>query len=468
MKVDPVRRLALDTIIEIERGRPLETSLAEALAELSDPEKQRGAGLLAELVKGSVQWRARYDHLIAHFCRRRPPRDGRVLALLRMTLHQLIACAGIPTYAAIHQAGQICRQRISRHQVTFINGLLQSMARFLEQAGTDPTQAIKALFPDPDQDAIGWLEKYYSFPRWLVERWHDQFGFTLCETICQANNRIPEVTVHVLPPADPGRVAQQLAAQGFPTRRGSLQERGLVLTERCDRKRLTELLAEHPELIVQDEAVQDATAWLAQEATGRLLDMCAAPGGKTFFLHARQQPSTLTVAADCSHSRLATLIENAKRIEISPLSVVLAEGRCLPFAPASFNTVLLDGPCSGTGVLRHHPEGRWRLDPGTATANGQILLELARSALGLLQPGGRLWFATCSLEPEENEMVIATLLRERDDLEPDPAASVGRGCECTDVLADTGSTGYHRRWFPAANGTDGFYAARLRLKGYSE
>ena len=129
--------------------------------------------------------------------------------------------------------------------------------------------------------------------------------------------------------------------------------------------------------------------------------------------------------------------------------MLLADGGKPPFGPGTFAAVLLDGPCSGTGVLRHHPEGRWKLKAGVPALKGAALVKLASQAADLLVPGGLLMYATCSLEPEENEDVIDTLLAQRDDLEPAPA-----GCGQ-----------WRRSWLPGEAQGDGFFAARMRKKG---
>jgi 16S rRNA (cytosine967-C5)-methyltransferase len=155
---------------------------------------------------------------------------------------------------------------------------------------------------------------------------------------------------------------------------------------------------------------------------------------------------------DLRSERLDLLAGTAKRIDAPALPVVRADGEAPPFLPGSLDAVLLDGPCSGTGVLRHHPEGRWRLRPATLADNCARLLRLARAAAGLLRPGGRLLYVTCSLEPEENEDVLAALLAAEPELEPDPAP------------AGTSPAGDRHTWWPQRTGTDGFFAARLRRK----
>ena len=152
---------------------------------------------------------------------------------------------------------------------------------------------------------------------------------------------------------------------------------------------------------------------------------------------------------DRDPSRLALAAAAAARTGAPALPLVVGDGMLPPFRPGAFDTVLLDGPCTGTGVLRHHPEGCWRLSPAGVIRSADRLLRLARAAVDLLAPGGRLLYCTCSLEPEENSGVVDALLAERPDLSLDPP-SAGEAAV--------------RWWLPHREGADGFFAARLVLK----
>jgi 16S rRNA (cytosine967-C5)-methyltransferase len=270
--------------------------------------------------------------------------------------------------------------------------------------------------------------------------------------MCAWNNQPVPVTLHVRAPADPAAVVEHLRTAGVEVVARTEAPRALETTSSLDRARLTRLLAEHPELIVQDATVQEATRWLAFEAVtaagpeDRLGDLCAAPGGKVALL-AGWWPGGL-IACDNTRERTALLRGTLKRIETAPLGVVLADGRRPALRPGSLAVVLLDGPCSGTGVLRHHPEGRWRLRPSHVERSAARLGEMALAAVDLLEPGGWLLYATCSLEPEENAAVLTELLAARADLAPAPDAQ-GR---------------WQRLWLPHEARGDGFFAARLRRR----
>lgn len=439
------RRLALQTLVQVSAGRPLAPLLDVALAALP-PGVSRG--FLVELVKGSLTWQGRYEHLIRRFSRRRVPRESVLVNLLRLSLHQLVAMAAVPDYAAIHQAGELCRSEVSRQLVPYVNGLLQNVARRLAGPAETREDRLRTLFPPRDTDPRGFLATYHSHPRWLIDRWLPRFGLTACEALCRHNNRVAPLTFHVLGSVEPDAVAARLSQQGLSLVQGRRHERALLLEQRLDRQTLTDLLAGEPGLIVQDEGAQEVTAWLAAGCRGRVLDLCAAPGGKTFHIGHLRPPGTSLVAMDINRERLALLQQTAKRIETDNLSVLLADGLTPPFAAGCFDTVLVDGPCSGTGVMRHHPEGRWRLRQESLLRYRARLLELARRAASLLSPGGCLLYATCSLEPEENTEVVDALLAAEPSLEFQPGRDKAL-----------------RAWLPHETGTDGFFAARLHRKG---
>ncbi len=458
MSADPLRGQALDILIAVYDGEPLDAPLEEAIAAQND---RRHGALLAELVRGTLQWRERYQFILRKFVRRKPPKQSNELALFHLTLHQMLGMDGVPVYAAIHQAGELCRSHISRNKVGFVNGVLQSINRRLLSGGPDEReQRMKELFEDLKKDSSTHLAAWSSHPQWLVQRWQERFGQRPTEEICTFNNLPVALAFHVLAPANPVEIAEALEAAEMAVVPGD-HPRTLLPLQRPGRSHLVEILEQHPCLIVQDPAVQQATDWLLEGSKALkgtalenmpVLDMCAAPGGKTARLAAVWPGSGTIVAMDNRASRVALLENTVKRLGNPRIEVIQADGLDTPFSPGHFGAVLLDGPCSGTGVLRHHPDGRWRLEKRVPGRNGRILRKLAHAAMDLLAPGGLLMYATCSLEPQENELVLDKLMAERDD--------VG-------VLEDA-SGNWWRQWLPGEADGDGFFAARLIKKPVSE
>jgi 16S rRNA (cytosine967-C5)-methyltransferase len=455
---EPVRLRALEILLAVAEGDDLDPLLDQALNETADP---RAAAFLAELVRGTLQWQGRYDHVIASFSRKRPPTDPVLVAILRLALHQMLGLDGVPAYAAIHQAGELCHRRAGRGKVAFINGMLQAVRR--QVLGEKPTaagreRALRNLFASLENDRPRWLAAWHSLPPWLVTRWVKNFGSETAGALCAATNETVGLHLHVLGGPDVSVAQAGLEAAGIGTAAGPTPG-SLVVTMRPGRNLLRQCLGQMPSLIVQDVSVQAATAWLASGlpvarplAVRPVLDLCAAPGGKAAHLRALLPEATALVAMDTRPDRVRLLQETLGRVTGGQVPLLMADGLHPPFAAGTFGGILLDGPCSGTGVLRHHPDGRWRLKAKTPAHMASTLLKLADQAAGLLAPGGRLMYATCSLEPEENDQVLAALVARRGDLVPEPA--------------DDGQ--WRRYWLPSepvmsslARG-DGFFAARLR------
>ena len=265
MKADPVRRLAHEILIAVQQGQPLDPVLDGGLRKTVDP---RDRGFLAELVRGTLQWQGRYDHLIHLFARKRPPTDPPTVTLLRMSLHQMIGQDSIPAYAAIHQAGELCRHQPGVRKLPFVNGMLQTVRRQVlgdgEPAGTDPEARetrLRSFFEMSGGDRAAELAAWQSHPLWLVRKWIATFGWEKAEAICAWNNRPVPLVFHVLPPVDPTEAVRLLEEAGCPVSTGPW-ERSLVVDQRMGRDRLEEILARFPWLIVQDSTIQAATAWL--------------------------------------------------------------------------------------------------------------------------------------------------------------------------------------------------------------
>lgn len=452
MSADPVRATALRILAEVYAGASLDALLDRALDSRSEDQER---AFLAELVRGTLQWRGRYQHILAQFIERKMPTDDRLLALFHLSLHQLLALDGVPAFAVLHQAGELCRRQVGAGKVGFVNGVLQAVRRRL--VSDDPVDGVRheelaALFAGLEEGSPEHLAAWYSHPLWLVRRWLERHGPKRTAALLEFNNRPVRLAFRVLAPGDPGATSQTLSALGLAVESGA-DPRCLLVQGRPPRAAIAAALEQHPRLIVQDPAVQEATGWLLSglpAPSGPILDMCAAPGGKTARLAAAWPEAERLVAMDSRPHRVRMLAGTVRRLQDERIEVVEADGLAAPFAAGTFGAVLLDGPCSGTGVLRHHPDGRWQLPKNAPARNGRTLRKLAHAAVDLLAPGGYLLYATCSLEIHENERVLDKLLAERDDLQP--------------VGPQDGP--WRRQWLPGEGDTpgDGFFAARLRRK----
>ncbi len=370
---------------------------------------ERERHLATSLVYGVLRQRRALDRLIEKVSDR--PLSGidpRTLVALRLALFQVLFLTRVPRAAAVDEAVSLVRARRGRGAAAFTNGVLRAACRILD-GGLQPA----ALLPDGTRDPALFLAETYSFPRFLVERFLRRFGREGCETLLGTLNRPAPI---VLRPARRAGSAEALAlrleGEGVetapsPLLPGALRVvRGTPQRTRAFREGLVYL---------QDEAAQIVSRLLLPiDPTDGLLDLCAAPGGKLLAAAETLPPGARIVACDISLARLRLLEDNARRLRIKGiLEVVMDAGR--PGLRGAFARVLLDAPCSGTGVIRRHPEIRWRRSPEDIAASVALQGRILRSAAEFVSPDGRLIYSVCSLEPEEGPGQMDDFLRSRGD-----------------------------------------------------
>ena len=427
----PARRRAVAVLAEFfaRPARPLR--LASDLASLSAPDRD----LARELVLGVLRRRSAIDAEIARFSRfplerLQPP----VREILETALYQVRFLERVPTRAAVHEAVSLARALAGEGASRLVNGVLRSALR-------EPPR------PMPLDTPRG-LAEAFAHPAFLVERWAARFGLERTRRILAADDE--RGRMHLL--CDVRRfpreeVARRLRAEGVETAPLAVAPNGL---EVLSGNPLSGAAFREGAFYVADGASQ-ALPWLLP-AGDVLLDLAAAPGGKTAsaLFSGRFARS---VAADLSIDRLGFLVENRARLDLAAAAAVAGDVGMPPFAPRRFDRVLLDAPCSGTGTLRKNPEIRYRLAPGAIAALAAAALRLLVSAASLVAPGGYLLYSTCSLEEEENERVAAGLAAADPEMRPAPI-------EAPEALAGRVAGGVFRI-FPD-EGTDGFTAHLFR------
>jgi 16S rRNA (cytosine967-C5)-methyltransferase len=412
------------------RRRWLDNLLQEALAEAGLSRVDRG--LVEELCLGVARWETALDWLIARLTEGRRQRPW-VQVLLRLGLYQLFWLDRVPEHAAVHETVAVAKQVSSEAEAGFINALLRRCLR--ERATLQ--QALAQL--KQQQPALA-----YSHPQWLCHRWQQRWGEAALRQLLDWNNRpAPNYARLNTLRADAQRLTAAWAAEGVRARPCSFRwlPDGLVF-ELQDHPPLTTLPSFQNGLFyVQDPSTLLAPIELGPQPGERVLDLCAAPGGKTTFLAQLMQNQGHIVARDTHAARLKLLRDNCHRLGVACVEPVWVSAKPTP-AQASriFDRVLVDAPCSNTGVLRRRVDLRWRLQPHELTRLQQLQLELLHQAASELKPGGRLVYSTCSLEPEENQQVIAAFLHQH------PTWQLEKETEL----------------LPFTDAVDGAYVARLR------
>ena len=384
--VSAARAAAFDMLLRVERhsGYASELLHAERYQKLSPADH----ALSTELVLGVLRWRSALDVAIERSASYRLAKmDLEVLVALRMGTYQLGWLERVPARAAIYESVELAKRARKGSAAGFVNALLRKLAA--EAAALRPRL--------PAEASAGGLAAAWAHPEWLVARWIEQYGWERAARICAYDQQVPAAAVRLRASG----AEQELRREGIELAPGAF----LADARRVEGGDITRTVAfREGRIAIQDEASQLVAALVGHGR--RLLDCCAAPGGKTAIL-ADRNPDSQVVAAEL-HPRRARLLRRLAPAE--NVQVIAADARVLPLA-GEFDRALADVPCSGTGTLARNPEIKWRLQPRDLSDLHIRQSAIAGSALAQLASGGRLVYATCSLEPEENQDVVEELLR---------------------------------------------------------
>jgi len=405
--------------------------LGDYVEKLLDRELARHAfsppdrALCQELVYGMVRWQSTLDWLIA---RKTSGRDqnASLRVLLHLGLYQLFWLQRIPDHAAVHETVELAKRLGFGPRAGFLNAILRGYIREREQT-KESLEALKKTDP-----AAG-----YSHPGWLVERWQARWGIAQTAQLLAWNNRPPPMFARL---NELKTDAARLAARW--------QEEGVEFAERewdWTGPRLVFELRSHPPLAalgsfqdgwfyVQDPGTLLAVRQLDPQPGETILDLCAAPGGKTCHIAQRMGNRGRIAARDNQPERLKLLEENCRRLGATCVEISAA--------PGAFDRILIDAPCSNTGVMRRRVDLRWRIQPPEIARLSKAQAALLSQAASELKPGGTLVYSTCSLEKEENEQVV------RRFLENHPGFKLEN----------------ERQLLPFLDAVDGAFVANLRLQ----
>lgn len=396
-----IRLAAAKTLLAVQSGRAtLAAELERARRGFPD---ERDRGLLMELTAGTLRWRGAIDAVLAPFVSR-PFSEihESVLAVLRIGTYELRHLSRMPAHAVVNEAVESVRLLRQGRASGFVNAILRSVQRkrdVLTLPGRPTTTDREAW--------LTYLSTSLSHPRWLAERYFDRAGAAGAEAWCRYNNAIPTVTV---------RVTAATSAEDQATIYEELKAAGATpSTMTPDAWRLpagalaTLIDPVRDQLAVQDEGSQLVAQRVAASAGARVLDLCAAPGGKSSMLARAVGPGGLVVSCDTRPARLAVLKQTLRHEGVPTRVVRIDATQPLPFGPV-FDRVLLDAPCSGLGTIGRDPDVKWSRQPDALArfaATERAMLDQAATALA---PHGHLVYATCSSEPEENADVVNAFL----------------------------------------------------------
>ncbi len=440
-QISPARKAAFDILLLIERGQAHSDDLlrGKAVSALSSQDRH----LVTALVLGVLRWQLALDECLRPFLKRPNAKlDPEVLIALRLGAFQLLHLDRIPARAAIDESVELTKHSGYRFASGMVNAVLRKLAA--PQGGS----------PEGDSSLSHEMRAY---PRWMRERWREFFGLEVASAICAHGQSQPVLALRL----EDSAVEEELLGAGIQLAHGAFLTSARIVVSGD----ITATPAfQEGRVRIQDEGSQ-LVAEIAGEGT-HILDCCAAPGGKTMIL-AERNPQARIVACESSLQRLESLRKRLFSLK-DRVECRLADAAA-PDETDSYDLVLADVPCSGTGTLGRNPEIRHRLRIEELTRQAERQQAILEGAIGATQLKGRVIYSTCSLEPEENEEVIAAVLQRNSKIRVVPIRSRLHDMRNSGILTETGADqlqaclapdGY-LRLFPGAFGTDGFFVAML-------
>ena len=394
-----VRSSSIDALREVDRAA-LERGL-----------DARDRALARRLVGTEVRRRGSLRALVRHFATGRPNAD--LCAHLHLGLVQLFFMDRVPDHAAVHETSRLVAETAAPSKVSYVNGVLRAAlrARASGRSG-DPRRDLvgrdlhlaEPVFRDPAEHPFLWAEDALSLPAPLAKRWAKRYGREVMESLAEDALGEPPLSVRALAPR--AELAAELAALGIEAQPG-LHPAILILPAKSIEELRASAAFREGRATVQGETALRAAELLGARAGERVLDLCAAPGGKTAVLAAS---GARVLALDANAERLERARETLARLGAAERVELAAADGAAHLAPASFDAALVDAPCSNTGVLAQRPGARWRYGPAARAALVRLQARLLEEAAAAVRPGGRLVWSTCALEPEENEQRVKAFL----------------------------------------------------------
>ncbi len=420
----------LDKLLEIE----LKTS------ELSSEDKS----LLFEIVHGVIRWLGRIDWILNGFYKGQFSKCiPNVKNSMRVALYQILFLEKIPHYAAVNESVEFVKKLQGEKSANLTNAVLRNIIR----------NRNSIRYPDENEDTINYLSAYYSHPYWLVKRWLKRFGKKFTEELLIANNKRPKHTLRI------NKLKTNLQEM-----KNLLNEVGLSFTE-----------GKYIKDYLQLSSITNITNWeyfkkgyfsLQDESTGfpcilldakpgmKVLDLCAAPGGKTSFIADAMQNKGEIIALDKFESRIHLFNKNIERLGITNVKTIAKDA--LDFNEKGFDRILADVPCTGFGTLTKKPDIKWKKDLSDIRKLSRLQLKLLTKASELVKVNGIIVYSTCTIEPEENIEVVKKFLNKHSNFE---LLNVKEEVDSS-VLDENGCV----QTYPNIHNFDGAFAAKIIRK----
>ncbi len=460
------RETALRILMDVESKKAYANlALSAALDENENGKLDRA--FITELVYGTLRTLNTLDWALGKHLRR--PLSGLTVPvrnILRLGTYQVLFMNRIPESAAVNEAVKLARRYGHAGTVKFVNGVLRNLVR----SGTELD------YPQPGKEPVEYISLRYSHPQWLVRRWLKEYGFEETEALCRVNNQPAPNTVRVNTlKTDTGSLQTLLHQQGIETVKGKYADNCLHLNGFVSLGAITQFKTGLFQ--VQDESSILVGQALRPEPGTRVIDVAAAPGGKSTHLAQLMQNRGEIIALDVHEHKINLIKENCRRLGVEIVHACQGDARKIPghclrkgdpsMSPTDECTqlmadyVLVDAPCSGLGVLRRRPDARWRKEETQIWELAELQLQILNAVDRVLKPGGVLVYSTCTITREENLGQVEAFLAKHGEYELEPLTGLLPGELDRD---NTMQKGYLQILPHIHDGLDGFFMARLRKK----
>lgn len=445
MQKKNVREAALDILLQIEKNQAYSNLLLNQTIK-REKLNEKDVGLLTEIVYGTLQRKNTLDYYLKSFVKGGLKKlDQWVLVLLRLSLYQMVYLDRVPERAIVHEAVEIAKKKGHKGISAMVNGTLRSIIR----EGVPSFDTLK----DPHEK----LSLQLSHPIWLIERWLEQFGLERTKAICEINLVPPTVTARVnqVVMKDKNELIKLLASEGVKVEEGDLSPDALKIVQGTLPN--TKLFKDGY-LSIQDESSMLVARALNPQPGMRVLDSCAAPGGKTTHLAEVMNNQGEIYALDLHDHKVKLIDEQASRLKLSIIKTKATDSRKAGdvFQKGSFDCILVDAPCIGLGVIRRKPDIKWQKQIEDVEKITEIQKAILEAVAPLLKQGGRLVYSTCTIDSLENELVVKNFLEHNRDFQVDLSLKE-RLPQKTQSFCKDGMV----QLLPSDFGTDGFFIASM-------
>ncbi len=445
IQINP-REIAAEALMEIMEADAYNTMTLRRLLRQNGAMPRQDRAFVTEVVNGTLRNLIYIDHVLNTFSKTKTERmKPWLLAVLRSAVYQMYFME-VPDAAACNEAVKLASVRGYGALKGFVNGVLRTAAKRKEE------------IPLPKKETAEYLSVVYSHPLWLVRMWIAYYGYAEAERICAYDNQSPDVTIRVNTlKTNKKDLTKMLEQAGVTVTEGKVCEEALHLSKTADLSRLD---AFRKGLFhVQDESSQLAVRVLDPKKKEQILDMCAAPGGKSFTIAEQMENEGSLLSCDIYAHKIELMEEGAERLGISIMQCRVQDAAQQETAPKQYDRVLVDAPCSGLGLMRKKPDIRLKKDGNEIDSLTKIQREILENAAGYVKKGGILVYSTCTLCRKENERNLEWFLKDHPDFTAEDISEfLPEGWD-----TETAKKGY-LTLLPHKTGTDGFFISKLRRK----